>query len=88
MASEEDLGRVLVHGPLAVADGGDVLDDDDVVRVLAGAVEDRVGGHHVVDHVGLGNLLGAELLRSAGKTDHEKREKRLDGDIGRRGRRT
>ena len=34
-AAAEDLGVVLVDGALAVADGGHVLDDDDVVGVLA-----------------------------------------------------
>eukprot|EP00053_Salpingoeca_punica_P013417 m.121411 g.121411 ORF g.121411 m.121411 type:complete len:543 (-) comp16203_c1_seq1:553-2181(-) len=60
-AVHEDLGAVLVEGALAVADGRYVLDDDDVVRVLLRLVEDVVGGHHVVDDVGLADLLGAEL---------------------------
>ena len=68
VAAEEDLAVVLVHGALVVADGGHVLDHDAVVRVLllllgaAAAVQHVVGGDHVVDDVGLADLLGAELL--------------------------
>ena len=62
MAAHEDLGVVLVQGTLVVADGGHVLDDDGVVRVLVWTVEDVVRLHHVVDDVGLGDLLGPELL--------------------------
>ena len=44
MTHHEDLARVLVHRPLRVPDGGDVLDDDDVVGVLALlGVEEVVG---------------------------------------------
>lgn len=39
------------------------LDDDDVVGVLAGLVEDGVAGDHVVDDAALGDLLGPERLR-------------------------
>lgn len=62
-AVHEDAGRVLVHGALAVAHCGHVLDDHHVVRVLALRVQDAVGLHHVVHDVGLGDLLAAELLR-------------------------
>lgn len=65
VAAHEDLGVVLVEGALVVADGGHVLDHDRVVGVLAGGVEHIVGLDHVVDHVGLGDLLGAELLLRA-----------------------
>jgi len=62
VAAHEDLGVVLVEGALVVTDSGHVLDDDGVVGMLALLVEDRVGFNHVVDDVGLGDLLGAELL--------------------------
>ena len=62
VTAAEDLGVVLVEGALVIADGRHVLDHDGVVGVLALLVENRVGGDHVVDDVGLGNLLGAELL--------------------------
>lgn len=65
VATHEDLGIVLVESALVVADGRHVLDDDGVVGVLAGGVEHVVGLDHVVDHVGLGDLLGAELLLRA-----------------------
>ncbi len=58
----EDLGGVLIDGSLGVADVGDVLDDDEMVGLLAGLVEDAVGEDHVLDDAGLGDLLGAELL--------------------------
>lgn len=69
MAAHEDLSIVLVQSALVVADGGHVLDDDAVVRVLLGAglgvllIEDVVGGDHVIDNVALADLLAAELLR-------------------------
>lgn len=62
VTAAEDLGVVLVKGALVVADGGHVLDHNGVIGVLTLLVQDAVGGHHVVDHVGLGNFLGAELL--------------------------
>lgn len=65
VAAQEDLGVVLVERTLVVADGGHVLDDDGVVRVLALLVQDGVGGDHVIDDVGLGDLLGTELLLRA-----------------------
>jgi len=65
VATQEDLAVVLIHGTLRVADGRDVLDDDDVVGVFAGLVEDGVGLDHVVDDVALGDLLGAELALRA-----------------------
>lgn len=60
--AQEDGGDVLIHSALGVTDVGHVLDDDSVVGVLRRLVEDGVGGDHVVDDRGLGNLLGAELL--------------------------
>mmetsp|Transcript_48962 Transcript_48962/g.123168 ORF Transcript_48962/g.123168 Transcript_48962/m.123168 type:complete len:512 (+) Transcript_48962:227-1762(+) len=63
LATHEDLGGVLVHGTLAVTDVREVLDHNAVIRMLSGLVEDRVRGDHVVDHVALRDLLGAELLR-------------------------
>lgn len=65
VAAHEDLGVVLVEGALVVADGGHVLDHDGVVGVLALLVQDVVGLNHVVDDVGLGDLLGAELALGA-----------------------
>ena len=40
------------------------LNDNDVVGMLAFLVQDGVGGHHVVDNIALGDLLGTELLGS------------------------
>ena len=65
VSTAEDLGVVLVQSALVVADSGHVLDDDGVVGMLLLIVEDLVGSNHVVNHVGLGNLLGAELLLGA-----------------------
>lgn len=62
VSSEEDLAGVLVEGSLAVADVGNVLDDDDVIRVFVGLVQEAVGGDHIVHDVALADLLGAELL--------------------------
>lgn len=65
VTTHKDLGIVLIEGTLVVGDGRHVLDDDAVVWVLTLLVENRVGLDHVVDDVGLGNLLGAELLLGA-----------------------
>jgi hypothetical protein len=65
VAAHEDLGVVLVEGALVVTNSGHVLDDDGVVGVLTLLVQDVVGLDHVVDDVGLGDLLGAELALGA-----------------------
>lgn len=62
MASHEDLGIILVQSPLVVADSRHVLDDHRMVGVFTLLVQDIVCGHHVVDDVRFGNLLGAKLL--------------------------
>ena len=36
------------------------------IALLSSPVEDGVGLHHVIHHVGLGNLLGAERLAREG----------------------
>ena len=65
MSAHENLRIVLIQGTLVVTNGRHVLDDDRVVRVLALLVEHSVGCNHVIDNVGLGNLLRAELLLGA-----------------------
>jgi hypothetical protein len=65
VTSHEDLGIVLIQGTLVVTNSWHVLDDDRVVRVFALLVEHRVGFNHVIDDIGLGNLLRAELLLGA-----------------------
>lgn len=62
MATEENLGVILVQGTLVVAHGRHVLDHDAVVRVLVLLVQDGVSGDHVVHDVALGDLFRAELL--------------------------
>lgn len=62
VATEENLSIVLVKSTLVIANGGHVLDHDGVVRVLAFLVQDRVGGNHVVNDIGLGDFLGTELF--------------------------
>lgn len=65
----EDLGVVLVDSPLRVTDGRNILDDDDMVRVLAltlllalgsnlrSLVEQPVGVDHVIDDAALADFL-------------------------------
>lgn len=65
MTAHEDLSIVLVQSTLVITDSRHVLDDDGVIRVLALLVEDGVGLDHVVNDVGLGDFLGAELLLRA-----------------------
>lgn len=65
VAAHENLGIVLVQGTLVVADSRHVLDDNSVIGVLALLVQDRVGFNHVIDNIGLGDLLGSELLVGA-----------------------
>jgi hypothetical protein len=62
---QEDLRIVLIKSTLVVSDSGHVLDDDAVIGVLAILVQDVIGSNHVIDNVGLGDLLGAELLLGA-----------------------
>jgi len=61
-STEEDFRDVFVHGTLAITNVGNVLNDDGVVGMFVGLVDDGVGGNHVIDDAGLGNFLGAELL--------------------------
>ena len=65
VTTHEDLRVILIESPLVVADRGHVLDHDGMVGMLARLVEHSVGLDHVVHHVGLGDLLGAELLLRA-----------------------
>lgn len=65
VTTHEDLGIVLVKSTLVVSDSRHVLDDNAVVGVLALLVQNVVGLNHVVHDVGLGDLLGAELLLGA-----------------------
>ena len=65
MTSHEDICIVLIQSTLVVTNGWHVLDDNCVVRVFTLLVKHCVGLNHVIDNVGLGNLLGAELLLGA-----------------------
>ena len=65
MASHKDLSVVLVQSTLIITDSRHVLDHDGVIRMLAFLVKNRVGFDHVINDVGLGDLLGAELLLGA-----------------------
>jgi hypothetical protein len=65
VATHEDLSVVLVKSTLVVTDSRHVLDDNGVVGVLTLPVKNSVCSNHVVNNVGLGNLLGAELLLRA-----------------------
>lgn len=62
VSTEEDLSIVLIQSALGITNSWHVLDDDGVVWVLIWGIEDAVGGNHIVDNVGLGDLLGAESL--------------------------
>lgn len=65
MTTEEDLSIVLVQGTFVVTNSGHVLDDNGMVWMLPLLVQDSVGSDHVINHIGLGDLLGAELLLGA-----------------------
>lgn len=65
MTTEEDLCIVLIKSTLVVGDSRHILDNNAVVRVLSLLIQNGVGLNHVVDHVGFGNFLGAELLLGA-----------------------
>jgi hypothetical protein len=65
VATHEDLGVVLVKSTLVVTNSRHVLDDNGMVGVLTLLVKNSVCSNHVVNNVGLGNLLGAELLLRA-----------------------
>jgi hypothetical protein len=65
VAVEEDLGIVLIKRTLVISNSRHILDDHAMVRVFAILVQDVVRSDHVVDDVGLGDLLGTELLLRA-----------------------
>jgi hypothetical protein len=65
VTSHEYLSIVLIQSTLVVTDSRHILDNDSVVRMLALLVENRVGFNHVINNVGLGDFLGAELLLRA-----------------------
>jgi hypothetical protein len=65
VTAQEDLRIVLIQSTFVVSDSRHVLDHNAMVRVLALLVEDGVGSDHVIDHVGLGDFLGTELLLGA-----------------------
>jgi hypothetical protein len=62
VTTHEDLSIVLIKSSLVITNSWHVLDDNGVIWMLAWTVKDSVGFDHVIDNVGLGNLLGAELL--------------------------
>jgi len=73
-APTEDFGIILVDGPLGIANSSDILDHNDVIRVLAFGLFLALGGHfrrlveqpigvdHVIDDAALADLLGPKLL--------------------------
>ena len=65
VTTHEDLGIVLIQSTLVVTNSRHVLDNDSVIRVLTLLVEHIVCRNHVIDDIGLGDLLGAELLLGA-----------------------
>jgi hypothetical protein len=65
MTTHEDLSVVLIQGTLVVTNSWHVLDDDSVIRMLALLIKNRVGFNHVINNIGLGDFLGAELLLRA-----------------------
>jgi len=65
VTTHKDLSVVFVESTLVVSNGGHVLDDDAVIWVLTLGIELGVGSDHVVNNIGLGDFLGAELLLRA-----------------------
>ena len=65
VSTHEDLSVVFIQSTLVVSDSRHVLDDNAVVGVLTLLVQDRVSLNHVINDIGLGDLLGAELLLGA-----------------------
>lgn len=62
MSTKENLRIVFIECTLVVTDGWHVLDYNAVIWVLAFLVKDVVGSNHVINNIGLGDLLGTELL--------------------------
>jgi hypothetical protein len=62
VTTHEDLSIVLIKSTLVVTNGWHVLDNHTMVRMFTLLVKNGVGCNHVIDDVGLGNFLGAELL--------------------------
>src|SRR5277367_1373988 len=61
MTAHEDLSIILIQGTLVVTNGWHIFDDHGVVGMLAFLVKDRIGFDHVINNIGLGDLLGTEL---------------------------
>jgi hypothetical protein len=62
MTAHENLSIVFIQGTLVVSNSWHVLDDNSVVWVFTRCVEHRVSLDHIVNNIGLGDLLGSELL--------------------------
>lgn len=65
VTSHKNLSIVLIQSTLVITNSWHVLNDNSVVWVLARGVENTVGLNHIINNVGLGNFLGAELLVGA-----------------------
>jgi len=62
MTSHEDFSIVLIQSTLVVANSRHVFNDDSVIWMLALLVQHGVGFNHVINNIGFGDFLGAELL--------------------------
>lgn len=65
MTAHENFRVILIQSTLVVTNARHVLDHNTVVGVLILLIQDVVGSNHVIDNIGLGDLLGAELLLRA-----------------------
>ncbi len=61
VSTHKDLGIILIQGPLIVTNSWHILDDHRVVGMLAFLVKHSISLDHIVNDVGLGDFLGAEL---------------------------
>ena len=62
MSTHEDLGVIFIERPLVVSNSWHVFDDHAMVGMFTRLVKDMVCFNHIIHNIGLGNLLGAELL--------------------------
>lgn len=59
----ENQRSVLIHRSLRIFNERHILNDDDMIGMLAGRIQEVIGSHHIIDHIRFGDLLRAELLR-------------------------
>jgi hypothetical protein len=62
VTTHEDLRIILIQSTLVVSNSWHILNNNAVIRVLTFLIKHIVSSNHIIDNIGFGDLLGAELL--------------------------